>query len=154
MKVTINQLILQSRQWIWNKKIYIFGVPIGVFGFLALRILRYRYGHALYAALFQSFGVINTRMLISVIVMTAGAGAAVFKQKNQTWYGLVEWVFGICAGFAIAFTMSPTKPLSTQWITLIGCVYVIARGFNNMIESEQKKVKAVQDTRTSAASHT
>ena len=152
MKAKARQWWIQWRKNLWAVTIYLIGVPLGAIGFFTLLFLKHRYGHSLYVEMFRFFGVNFARFLIGSFVMLAGLGATLFKLKNQMWYGMVEWIFGVCAGFAIAFSMSPAKGLSTQWVALIGCAYVIARGFNNMIEAGAK-LDALKKTASNLSGH-
>jgi hypothetical protein len=97
--------------------------------------------------LFQSFfiavsdvtGLHGAQFILGVGVLVAGFFAHWFKQKSQKWYGFLEVVFGLCYGFSVAFSIRPGEPMFARWATLVGCVYIVARGLNN--QSDAKRLR-------------
>ena len=79
---------------------------------------------------------IQITLLTSVIAI--GWIAHKFKMRNQLWYGVVEIFFGIGSGASVSFSMSPGRAMFAQLVTLAGCAYVVARGFNNVTEARAK----------------
>ena len=69
---------------------------------------------------------------IGTLVIGLGLLAYLFKQWNQLWYGVTEVAVGCGFGFSIALTMHPETSSLSQWSSLVGLSYVIARGCNNM----------------------
>jgi len=93
-------------------------------------------GSAAFRWLVKTFGIHLAQTAIFLGVVVVGTFAHWFKKKNQKWYGVVEVVFGVASAGSISFRMMP-GPLFTQWATLAGCVYVIARGLNNVAEAKR-----------------
>jgi hypothetical protein len=54
---------------------------------------------------------------------------------------MVEVFIGSASAFIIALSRSPLSVPLTQWCTLVGCVYVIARGSGNVREAMLKASK-------------
>jgi len=97
-------------------------------------------GSLVFRWLARIFGIHVAQSAIFLVVIIVGTFAHWFKKKNQKWYGLVEVVFGAASAGSISFRMTPGPPLFTQWATLAGCAYVIARGLNNVSEAKRKLV--------------
>jgi hypothetical protein len=69
-------------------------------------------------------------LTIAVAVVFIGIAAHLFKRKNQILYGQVEVAIGAASAFTIAAGIKPAEAFS-RWVALVGCAYVVARGFNN-----------------------
>jgi hypothetical protein len=96
------------------------------------------YGTRVFNYLVHTVGPYSTKVFISGLVIAAGVGAYWFKRQNAYLYGLTEVVFGSSATIAVTFRISPNQSMLAQWITLIGCAYVIARGLSNMASAQTK----------------
>jgi len=139
--------IFSKERWSENRGFTIAEqIALGMFLFalfaIVALILRF-YGEAAYAAIYHFFGSYQLNSLVGFVVILLGVLAAFFKQRHQSFYGLVEFVFGIISGFAVSFGMSPGKATATQWASLIACGYVIARGIGNMMDGS-KAVKVAE----------
>jgi len=82
-----------------------------------------------------------TQMFVAGIVIGAGWSAAIFKRRNQLWYGYVEVFFGVMSAIAIVsrtnFAAVEFATLSlAQFGGLVGCIYVVARGLTNIREAK------------------
>jgi hypothetical protein len=60
------------------------------------------------------------------------------KEKNLWRYGMVEIAFGVAASISITFRMNLNQSVLAQWVALVGCAYVVARGLNNLGEARRK----------------
>jgi hypothetical protein len=87
----------------------------------------------------HTIGLHLAQIVVSAGVIAAGFLGHWFKGRNQWWYGFVEVIFGSASGVVVGFTMFAGQPLLTQWVTLVGCAYVISRGLNNISDSKKKK---------------
>jgi hypothetical protein len=92
-------------------------------------------------------------MLVAGIVIGAGWSAALFKRRNQLWYGYVEVFFGVMSAIAIVsrtnFAAVEFATLSlAQFGGLVGCVYVVARGLANIRESKDSHLNTVNKQST------
>jgi hypothetical protein len=96
----------------------------------------------LYPKINRLIGSHATQILLGILVLCMGIGAHWFKRMNQLWYGMVEIMFGAFSGFCIAYTMYPSTAHLTQWSSLVGCAYVIARGFNNVSDAGKTRANA------------
>ena len=83
-------------------------------------------------------------MVIGVGVLVIGVLAHYFKRYSQLAYGVVEVVIGGASGFSIAFSLSPDHINLTQWASIVGCTYVVARGLNNVYDAKVKESAVVQ----------
>jgi len=95
-----------------------------------------RYAPEGFALASRVLGLYGAQAGVGVAVIACGVGAHRFKQKKQHWYGMVEVAFGALGGLSICFTLLPGQTLFSQWVALMGCVYVIARGLNNIAEAK------------------
>lgn len=84
-------------------------------------------------------GVYYAQLVVASIIVTIGIGASYFKRWNQLWYGLVEMGFGASYAFATALKADPSHLIQSQWTTLAGCAYIVARGLNNAMDAKTIK---------------
>lgn len=147
MKSFLQQLIFNAKNGGWRRARRSLLESIAALGFGIALAQTFKHGRALYVAMILALGPHIVQIGIGVIVVGFGIGAHWFRRLNQRWYGMVEVVFGAVSGFTIAFSMIPSRPAPSQWASLVGCAYVVARGLNNMSDA-----KAKLNTRTSAAS--
>ena len=76
-------------------------------------------------------------ILAALIVFSFGMLAHRFKQESQYWYGVVEVLFGASYAFSTVLSMKAEEAMFARWATLFGCVYVVARGLNNMRDARK-----------------
>jgi len=76
---------------------------------------------------------------LAVLVFPGGCLAARLKRRNQHQYGRVEIAVGVLT--ALSTINSGTKFEPIQLLTIIGALYVVARGFGNIYEAEAKSEK-------------
>ncbi len=93
-------------------------------------------------------GLHGAQFLTGVGVLLMGCLAHWFKQKSQAWYGWLEVLFGLSYGFTVAFGIRPGEPMFGHWATLVGCVYIIARGLNNQSDAKRKLLACRRVART------
>jgi hypothetical protein len=106
-------------------------------GGVATNVL-FSFGPRLYKLSTRLIGPHLTQVLIAIAVICMGVIAHWFKRLNQRSYGIVEVVFGCVSGLCIALSMTPATAALTQWASLVGCSYVVARGLNNMYDAKSK----------------
>jgi hypothetical protein len=83
-------------------------------------------------------GPIRSRMVAALTALVLGQLASLFKQHDQYRYGFVEVAFGtVCGGVVTAYV--GLDNFYSAAATYIGCVYVVARGFNNIVDGGPKK---------------
>jgi len=86
-------------------------------------------------SLSSSLGIRNIQFSIAVGVIIVGVLAFLFKRKNQLLYGITEICFGIVSAVTLATSALPSEMRLTQWASLVGCVYVVARGLANVSDA-------------------
>ena len=74
---------------------------------------------------------------VALSVLPAGYIIHRFKRFNQTYYGTVEVLFGIATGMGTTLGIKVFG--AAQGIAIMGAVYVVARGFNNIYEARKPK---------------
>jgi hypothetical protein len=142
---TIGHEVIEERDKLKKqlKRSYI--ASIISFGIAALSVgmtFLEKYHPDLFASLERGIGSYASRILVSVVVILLGVGAYYFKRYSQLWYGSVEVIVGAASGISIAIGLRPNESMFSRWAALAGCVYVIARGLNN-ISDARIKVKTV-----------
>jgi hypothetical protein len=80
----------------------------------------------------QRLGGQNTEVVIGVAVLISGIAAFFFKLKHQRAYGAVEVLFGGVAAVVTARQMKAATNWTPQITALIGAVYIVSRGLNNI----------------------
>jgi hypothetical protein len=83
----------------------------------------------------SSAGIHSFQFVIAATVIILGFLAFEFKKKHQLWYGRVEICFGISSAVTLSLSALPSDMHLTQWASLVGCVYVIARGMGNVSDA-------------------
>lgn len=99
-----------------------------------------------YASLERVIGVYASRIVVSIAVIALGIGAHYFKRYSQLWYGAVEVIIGAASGISIAVGLRPNESMFSRWAALAGCVYVIARGLNNISDARRIRTSAPSGT--------
>lgn len=94
------------------------------------------------ARIFAVLGLHGTQLLAVVLVVLIGFAASKFKQRSKLYYGIVEVLFGMISSIAVVsrvnFTPLPVSQMTlAQVAALVGSVYVVARGFNNIQEAKK-----------------
>jgi hypothetical protein len=87
---------------------------------------------------FEKLPDVWVRIIGSCLILVLGLGAHIFKKNNQLAYGAVEIVFGVASGARILQGLDIRNIVITQWAVLVGCCYIVARGFNNVFEAKEK----------------
>ena len=96
----------------------------------------------------QRIGIQRTQYVIAASVVSAGITAHFFRKAHRLLYGLIEVAFAGIAAIRISPHLQPQQILFTQWVALVGCAYVVARGLNNVSEARRKatnRAKAVSE---------
>ena len=94
------------------------------------------YWRPVFDYLIDRLGTHGTQVVIGTGICLMGFGAHAFKKHNQFLYGVVEVIFGGSSAFAVALGISSRSATPSQWATLVGCAYVIARGLNNVSDAK------------------
>lgn len=103
----------------------------------------YHLSSALFNWVARTTSLYGAQFLVAIVVISLGFAAHLFKRINQRWYGGVECAFGVIYGVSTAFGIRPGEPMFGHWATLVGCIYIIARGLNN-ISDARGKAKALR----------
>jgi len=98
-----------------------------------------------YIAAVGVIGLYGTQFLIGAGIVSLGLFAHWFKGKNQRVYGIIEVLFGSLSAFAIAFSLPGDQISLTEYASLIGSSYVVARGMNNMSEAKMRLTAAITE---------
>ncbi len=80
----------------------------------------------------RTFGLQVTQLLLACAVLLLGWAAFKLKEKHQRTYGVVEVLFAWVAAVITARQMKPGMDWSGQVATLVGAVYIVSRGLNNI----------------------
>ena len=99
---------------------------------------RYNLSSALFNWVAHTTSLYGAQFLVAIVVVSMGVFAHWFKRMNQAWYGGVECAFGVIYGISTAFGIRPGEPMFGHWATLVGCIYIIARGLNNISDARGK----------------
>ena len=94
-------------------------------------IITFRLIYLMLPAFTHFLGAHGAQFLVATLIIASGFLAHEFKKKDQLMYGRVEICFGISSAIALSFSISPIDMHLTQWASLLGAAYVIARGRNN-----------------------
>jgi hypothetical protein len=106
-------------------------------------VLIYFYGELAYDSISGEFGHHAVQIGIAIVTIALGAFGHWFRSKNRVLYGLVEIAFGVAYAFSISQGLDPVKPAMSQIIALMGCAYIIARGFENLAKA-RAEAEAIQ----------
>lgn len=79
-----------------------------------------------------------SQFFVAGITLALGILAFWFKRKNQVNYGLFEIVFAIASAFRLARGLLVQEAMLVQWASLVGAVYVVSRGVNNVVDGEKE----------------
>jgi TRAP-type uncharacterized transport system fused permease subunit len=88
-----------------------------------------------YGYILSSIDTYQTKLTIFGVVVALGFGAYRFKKFSQFWYGTIEIIFGGLYAFNTIAEMHNRDGLFAKWAVLVGCVYILARGFSNVKDS-------------------
>jgi len=72
-------------------------------------------------------------LLTLPVIALVGLGLFHFKKKTRKWYGILEVMLGLVAGW-LAISKVATAGLA-EGITLVGAVYFVVRGIDNIYTS-------------------
>jgi hypothetical protein len=139
------QYILQTdKTWGWGRRLGLAfknsnwkRVLVGLLTFSVILLLSYN------EDFLKSAAVLVLRQRFSqvfVAAMTLGLGilAFSFKKKSQVNYGWFEVFFGIASAFRLSRGLLVQEAMLAQWASLVGAVYVVSRGINNIVDGEKE----------------
>ena len=95
----------------------------------------------IYPAVSRHVGRISLAIALACLLLALGWSAHVYKQKSQYWYGFTEAVIATFYIVDRCVQMAAVETITTNWGTLVGAVYFLARGLNNWREGEAKRVR-------------
>ena len=98
-----------------------------------------------YIVAVRVIGLYGTQFLIGAGIVSLGLFAHWFKGKNQRLYGIIEVLFGSLSAFAIAFSLPSDNISLTEYASLVGSSYVVARGMSNMSEAKRRLRAAITE---------
>lgn len=110
------------------------GASLALFGFSFL-VSNWQ---STYGSLVQEYGLHGAQSIVSLLVIVLGIFAQWFRLRYLRLYGIVEVSFAVCCVFNVSTGISPNRVLFSQWATLGGCTYIVARGLNNISESRRQ----------------
>jgi len=113
-------------------------ISIPIFALLVILINLASVG---FSGLWRLIGLYPARATVAVIAIFLGVVAHKFKQSNQFWYGMVEWLFGAAGAINLVVRLGKEQTIISQWASLGACAYVMARGLNNISEAKAKMVR-------------
>jgi hypothetical protein len=87
-----------------------------------------------YSYVLGILGIEGTQIFVSVLVVFLGCAAYLFKVRNQLAYGIVEIVFAGAGGLVAGKEIT-----AASVATLIGAVYVVSRGLDNLADGLEKR---------------
>jgi len=93
----------------------------------------------------MNWGLLN--LIVALAVFVVGWIAYEGKRNHQFRYGIVEILVAMVTAMVSASGIDFSKPDTfTRVATIIGCVYIVSRGLENMdkYEEDQKKKAATQ----------
>ncbi|WP_263385536.1 hypothetical protein [Granulicella arctica] len=80
----------------------------------------------------------HSQFFVAGITLTLGMLAFWFKKKSQINYGLFEIIFGVASAFRLSRGLLVQEAMLAQWASLVGAVYVVSRGLNNIADGEKE----------------
>ena len=80
-------------------------------------------------------GTYGTQAAIAGSVTGLGFLAFEFKNRDLLNYARLEICFGIASVFTLTYSATPDQMHLTQWASLAGAAYVIARGRSNLVDA-------------------
>ena len=89
------------------------------------------------------WGLIQVGVALAVVAL--GWLAYWYKGQNQFIYGLIEVLVAMATAMISTFGISSNRETFTRVATIVGCVYIVSRGFENMnraIEETKKRQPA------------
>jgi hypothetical protein len=84
------------------------------------------------------WGLIQVGVALAVIAF--GWLAYWYKGQNQFIYGLIEVLVAMATAMTSTFGITSNRETFTRVATIVGCVYIVSRGFENMN-------KAIEETK-------
>ena len=79
-----------------------------------------------------------SQFFVATITLGLGTLAFWFKKKSQVNYGWFEVFFGVASAFRLARGLLVQEAMLAQWASLVGAVYVVSRGINNIVDGEKE----------------
>jgi hypothetical protein len=135
--------ILQLRRISWDAtKIWLWAIAAGAVGvvFSIADGIAMSLGYLKLGSLWMldKFGIQITHIIISGTVMILGILAYAFKTRNQLMYGIVEVGFAAVAATLTARQIKPGFDWSGPITGLVGSVYIVSRGINNLSDGMRR----------------
>jgi hypothetical protein len=100
-------------------------------------IIMFRLVYLMVPVVARFLGDYGTKLLVTTCIVGLGLLAYEFKKRDQLFYGRVEICFGIASAITLAFSSKPNEMHLTQWASLVGAAFVIARGRNNISDARR-----------------
>lgn len=100
-------------------------------------VITIRLFYLMIVATTRQLGERSVQILILGSVVAAGFFAHEFKKRDRYLYGGIEVCFGIGTAIVLVFSSSPLELHLSQWSSLVGAAYVIARGRNNVQDAKE-----------------
>jgi len=117
--------------------VFIERLVVVVMFFLAWAMLIvFRLVYLMLPAAVRFLGDYGAKLLVATCIVALGFLAYEFKKRDQLLYGRIEICFGIASGITLAFSSMPNEMHVTQWASLVGSAFVIARGRNNISDAK------------------
>ena len=104
--------------------------------------LRVVFGLALH-----TLGIQGIELVIGIGVVIFGFIAYLVKSTHPITYGILEVVFAGSAGVITAKQLIESGQIGAPIATLIGAIYVVSRGLNNIDDGLEKKRKKLADAK-------
>lgn len=109
----LSLLFMVERGWVWESQEWL---PDGG--------LLYRYKY---------WDIERTPLFVWLSLILLGYFAHLFRQRSLGYYGLVEILFGLVAGFLAVSKLALTD--ITAWFALAASAFVIVRGAGNVVQA-------------------
>jgi hypothetical protein len=82
--------------------------------------------------------LLEDKMLLTLSLFVLALSISVFKVFSQLYYGLVECGLAVASTWTV-LSNSLSANRATNAVLLVGCVYLMSRGLNNVYEGDAKK---------------
>jgi hypothetical protein len=83
------------------------------------------------------FDVRRNYLFVWLTLIVVAYLAHIFKQRSLGYYGLVEMLFGIVAGYIALAQLSLDQ--ATSWLTVLASAYVVVRGAGNISQAVREE---------------
>lgn len=92
----------------------------------------------------------SVQLVVAVVVLTSGVIAYWTKRNFQMSYGLAELFFGVATAYSNANGLATKEAALAKWTALVGAIYVVSRGMNNVMEGRLRSRSCPQSTGTAS----